>query len=170
MDFFSWSDWVRSAPGGLHFLAALGALLLGIVVLKQPKGTTRHRVLGSIWVLLMMIINTSAFTMYDIAGRPNLFHFFAVVSFVTVAFGYVSIRRYALTGDARYLVNHRIYMTWGYFGLASAGAWQVIMRMLVEMELRFSYGLVLGTLIALTILAGVLLNRYLMQRVSAGVA
>ncbi|MEQ8404651.1 MAG: DUF2306 domain-containing protein [Oceanicaulis sp.] len=52
----------------LHAVAALGALVLGVVQFTAPKGTIPHRTLGYIWVTLMVVTAVSAFF---IRSRPD---------------------------------------------------------------------------------------------------
>lgn len=44
----------------LHAIAALAALVLGIVQFIAPKGTLPHRILGPVWALLMATVIISA--------------------------------------------------------------------------------------------------------------
>lgn len=160
-DWLSWQFWVDTAPGALHFLLAVICLVLGAVVLFSRKGNSRHRVLGSIWLVLMITVNTSALSMYEISGRPNLFHFFAVLSLATIIPGYVSVRRYALTGRTEFLIAHRVWMSWGYFGLVAAGTWQIVTRLVHTIIGPGHFDTVLSLLIGLTVLASWAMNRYL---------
>jgi uncharacterized membrane protein len=58
----------------VHMLSALGSLLVGAAALARRKGTSSHRAIGWIWVLLMgSTAATSAF-MRDL-GLPNVFGF-----------------------------------------------------------------------------------------------
>ncbi|MGA7613075.1 MAG: DUF2306 domain-containing protein, partial [Xanthobacteraceae bacterium] len=50
----------------IHAYAAMAALALGIVQLSAPKGTLRHRALGWIWVILMLIVSITAFFIHEI--------------------------------------------------------------------------------------------------------
>ena len=50
----------------IHFFAAIGALALGTVQLAAPKGTLPHRIVGSIWVLLMLVVTVSAFFIHEL--------------------------------------------------------------------------------------------------------
>lgn len=120
--------WIRHLRGGVHFGAAAVGLLLGPVVLARPKGDQPHRWLGRIWVLAMLAVNLSAFTMYDVNGRPNLFHAFGFLSLYALVPGFLAIRRYRRTRDAVALRTHQVCMHWAYFGLAAAGIWQIISR------------------------------------------
>jgi uncharacterized membrane protein len=45
----------------IHLFFALSAFVLGAFQLLRPKGTQPHRVLGWIWVIMMMVISISSF-------------------------------------------------------------------------------------------------------------
>ncbi len=51
----------ESAPIPTHALAAMLAVILGGLQLASTKGTTQHRMLGWIWVLLMAYVSISSF-------------------------------------------------------------------------------------------------------------
>lgn len=54
--------WAEHPVVVVHLLCAIGALILGAVMLLRRKGTTSHRTLGWVWVLLMGgAATTSAF-------------------------------------------------------------------------------------------------------------
>ncbi len=46
---------------GLHLFSALGALILGVVLYFLPKGVALHRLIGRIWMGLMLLAALSAF-------------------------------------------------------------------------------------------------------------
>ena len=121
-----WHFWVETTRGGFHFVAALLAIVLGPVILMRRKGDQPHRWLGRIWVAAMLIVNISALTMYDISGRPNLFHIFAVLSLATMIPGFWAIRAFKKTRNRARLIQHQYFMVWAYFGLCMAGFWQMV--------------------------------------------
>ena len=43
-----------------HAYAAMAAFVLGVVQLAGSKGTTPHRLIGAVWVALMMVVGVSA--------------------------------------------------------------------------------------------------------------
>ena len=45
----------------IHLVFALSAFALGAFQLLRPKGTQTHRVLGWIWVFMMVVISVSSF-------------------------------------------------------------------------------------------------------------
>jgi uncharacterized membrane protein len=50
----------------IHAFVAMGAVVVGAVQLAAPKGTLPHRIVGSIWVLLMLVVSISAFFVHEI--------------------------------------------------------------------------------------------------------
>ena len=52
---------LEARPIPSHALMALLAVLIGGVQLMSAKGTSQHKVLGYIWVTLMMYVSISSF-------------------------------------------------------------------------------------------------------------
>lgn len=169
-DWLTWSYWVDGPLSSLHFLCALGALILGPIILFRRKGDRVHRWLGRIWALMMAVIIISALSMYDINGRPNLFHFFAVVSLVTLSCALWAIWRYKRTRKATYLVTHQHCMVWAYFGLFMAGFWQVIFNVVRSGIFDVSLGMLYNGLGCLTALAAIALYFILVKKYPAKTA
>lgn len=128
----SWDAWVETARGGFHFVLALTAIIIGAVVLLRRKGTISHRVLGTIYVICLMITNITALTMYEIDGRMTLFHWFAILSLATFTPGYIAILVYKFRRTPFWLELHRQFIAWSYYGLCAAGVWQVGLRLAVD--------------------------------------
>jgi uncharacterized membrane protein len=68
----------------LHAFAAIGAFVLGAVQLAAPKGTVPHRIVGSIWVLLMLVVGISAFFIHELRiwGPWSPIHLLAIFTLV----------------------------------------------------------------------------------------
>ena len=47
-----------------HVVAALSALGAGVAVLLRPKGTHTHRIVGTIYVLALVIVNVAALSLH----------------------------------------------------------------------------------------------------------
>ena len=100
----------------IHLVAALLALFLGAIVLFRRKGTTSHRLLGRVWVMLMITICLSSFfiqTIYPF-GWFNFIHLLSVFSLAML----VQAIRHIRNGRIR---SHQISMISIYF-LALIGA------------------------------------------------
>ena len=68
--------WQESPAIQLHALAAMAAFAIGVAQLSAPKGTPRHRAVGWLWVLLMLVVAVSAFFIHTIRlwgrGAPSI--------------------------------------------------------------------------------------------------
>ncbi len=103
-----------------HVIAAVLALLLGLVQFAGAKGNAVHRVIGWGWVLLMMTVAISSFVMLSLGGGLNPIHALSAAVLVLVPLGVVAARR----GD---VARHRGYMTGVFvFGLIVAGAFTFV--------------------------------------------
>ena len=58
--------WAEPSPIPFHAVVALSALVLGAVQLVGAKGTTIHRHIGTVWVLLMLGVALSALFIHAI--------------------------------------------------------------------------------------------------------
>ena len=154
-ELFSWDEWVSTFKGGLHFGFALIALVLGAIMLMRPKGTKSHRILGTAYVIFMVVINVSALSMHEISGQMTLFHAFAILSLATLTPGYVCILLYKRRRHPLWLELHRQFITWSYFGLVAAGVWQVGLKIAMSMVDPSLYGTLIMALNVMTFLAAI---------------
>jgi uncharacterized membrane protein len=92
-----------------HLTAALLALVLGGVMLALPKGTRRHKLLGRLWVGLMVFVAVSSFWI-----GFSWIHLLSVWTLISLACALWFIRR----GNVR---AHRGFMIGTYLGLVGAG-------------------------------------------------
>jgi len=161
------SFWISGLTGGIHAGLAVICLVLGPVIFLRRKGDKRHKFLGRIWAAMMLVLNITALMTYDLSGRPNLFHFFALLNLTALIPAFVYIRKYAKSRDPNHLRNHQEFMAWAYFGLTAAGFWQMITTLMrfemVPLHPRYFMPL-MGVL---TGLAGWQLSRFLKSRLQA---
>jgi uncharacterized membrane protein len=109
--------------GTAHVAAASIALALGLAVLARRKGDSWHVGLGRLYVAVMLAVAVPALFIYDITGRPGPFHVLAVVSLLTTALGWLSVRR---RGQSRPgVVAHGTFMAWSWVGVITAGLAQL---------------------------------------------
>ena len=91
----------------LHALAAMAALLLGIVQLAAPKGTLPHRALGWVWVILLLTISVSSFWIHGHSWRLwrtwSPIHLLSILTPILLIVGVMSARRHNI-------VSHKITM------------------------------------------------------------
>ena len=115
---------VFSLPIMLHLATVVPAFLLGPVVLWRRKGDATHRLLGRIWVCLMLVTAiSSAFIRTPGAGIAgtgfSFIHIFTVWTLVNVPLAVRAARR----GE---IARHRGMMTGLYAGLVIAGAFSFL--------------------------------------------
>jgi len=103
----------------IHASAAIAAFLIGALVLWRAKGTRLHKALGRIWVVLMLVVATSALFINEIRmiGPFSPIHLFVLVTYVGIARGL-----WAIVVE-RDIAKHRAAMQAVYVGaLLLAGA------------------------------------------------
>jgi uncharacterized membrane protein len=78
-----------------HAVAALAALMLGVVQLIAAKGTTRHRMLGWVWAALMGFVALSSFGITGQAGKGHWswIHLISVGALVMLVLAVAAARR-----------------------------------------------------------------------------
>lgn len=83
-----------SAVIQLHVASALGAILLGGVVLFRRKGDRLHKVAGRVWAALMALAATSALFISEIRllGRWSPIHLLALVVLATLVYAIAMAR------------------------------------------------------------------------------
>lgn len=106
----------------LHATCAILAMLIGAVVLFRRKGTPLHKALGRIWVVLMLIVATSALFINEIRmfGPFSPIHLLVLVTYAGIGNGLWQIRH-------RNVAGHRASMQATYIGaLLLAGAFTLM--------------------------------------------
>lgn len=93
----------------IHLAATILALALGIAMLARRKGTGSHRLLGWMWVSLMLTAAVSSFWVTGADGAYSAIHILSVVVVVLVPLAVLAIRR----GKT---VTHRRAMIGLFFG------------------------------------------------------
>jgi uncharacterized membrane protein len=97
-----------------HVVAATVSVLLGVVQLARRKGDLPHRVLGRVWVVLMLWAAVTSYWIRHIRdGEFSWLHVLSLVTLVTVTLGVVAVRR----GD---VAGHRGHMTGSWLGSLGA--------------------------------------------------
>ncbi len=77
----------------IHLAATILALALGILMLARRKGTGSHRLLGWIWVGLMLTAAVSSFWITGMTGGFSAIHGLSLVTLVAVPAAIYAIRR-----------------------------------------------------------------------------
>lgn len=105
----------------LHTAAAMTALLIGPFIFLMPKGPVLgHRLLGPIYIAVMLITIVTSFGIYTFSGSFSPFHFFAILSLSQITWGLYMLGRWQRSRDLVYLRGHFRGMTRSYYGLILA--------------------------------------------------
>ena len=104
---------LATPPLALHLSSAVTALLLGALVLTMRKGTALHRLLGRIWVALMVLAALSSFWLTGLRDGWSVIHLLSVWTLVALALAIHFIRK----GDVK---RHKAFMIGTYLGLVGA--------------------------------------------------
>ena len=110
-----------------HVIAAVAALLLGLIVFLQRKGTRLHVRIGIGYVISMLVMNLTALAIYRLTGKLNAFHIGALFSLATVLAGWIpALRR---KPRDKWLQYHFEFMSWSYVGLVAGAVSEVGTRL-----------------------------------------
>ena len=112
-------------PTGLaHLIFAILAILIGAAVVFMRKGTKKHRWIGRAYVFMMLAVNATALMIYELFGGWGMFHWAALLSLVSLVFGYIPAYR----KKPGWRVRHAYWITGSYVGLMSAFAAETLTR------------------------------------------
>jgi uncharacterized membrane protein len=123
----NFGNFITSNTGLVHFLASMLALVLGTFVLILKKGTAQHKLIGRFYALTMLVVLITAFMTYRLFGTWGIFHWTALISSLTLAFGLIPI---LLKRPAKnYLSLHLSFMYWSVMGVYGAFVSETLVRM-----------------------------------------
>lgn len=98
----------------IHIAAAVGAVVIGGIMLMLKRGTPMHRRAGRVWVALMLITALVSFGI-KASGNFSWIHLLSVWMLVTLG-----VAVYAIL--YRNVRKHQRWMISAYIGLVAAGA------------------------------------------------
>ena len=116
---------VHDNLGLVHLLFSILSLITGTMVLFSEKGTKFHRKVGYVYVFAMSGVIGTSFFMYRMFGGFGIFHFAALVSFVTLLGGMIPI---LFSKKKEWIEMHFSFMYWSVFGLYAAFASEILTR------------------------------------------
>lgn len=123
----NFGNFITSNTGLIHFIASIFALLLGTLVLILPKGTSKHKIIGRLYALTMLVVLTTAFMTYRLFGTWGIFHWTAVISSLTLICGLIPILTKRPTNNFKSL--HFSFMYWSIMGVYGAFVSETLVRM-----------------------------------------
>jgi uncharacterized membrane protein len=122
----NFENFITSTTGLIHFIASIFALLLGTIVLVLTKGTLKHKIVGRLYTLTMIVVLTTAFMTYRLFGNWGIFHWTAVISSLTLICGLIPILIRRPTGN--YISLHFSFMYWSIIGVYGAFVSETLVR------------------------------------------
>jgi len=134
-------DIIDGVTGWFHFVTSLLAIVTGTIVILNTKGTRFHKRVGYVYVFSMVSLNTSAFFIVNFGGL-SIFHFFAIVSLLTVLGGMIAAWR----RKKNWFTAHFYFMSWSVVGLYAA-LWSEIGTRFVKNLQDFWWMVAIATLI-----------------------
>jgi len=148
--------------GTLHLSVSIIAMLTGILVLSMKKGTKKHKQIGYVYVVEMLLVNLTAFLIYRLFGGYGIFHFFAIASLLTLFAGMYPILK---RNTKNYIFRHFNYMYWSVIGLYCTFCAEVLTRIPSYLSIQNNwllFSILTGVSIAIVMLiATILFKRYM---------
>ena len=114
-------DYLKEPALAIHLATAIPAVPLGAYIFLTKKGGPRHKMLGRIWMILMLVTASAAFFLRGInQGGFSFIHIFVLLTFISVPRAFLAIRR----GDIR---AHRSELAGMYLGACVAAGFSAFM-------------------------------------------
>ena len=112
----------------VHSVLALLAIPLGLYIIITKKGTKSHKMLGRIWVTVLLIVSLTAIFIQTIKpGQFSLIHLLVPYTIGSLIYSIWNIRRFKKTKIQRYKITHMRSMIGVYIGaLLIAGAFTLM--------------------------------------------
>lgn len=123
----NFGNFITSNTGLVHFIASMLALILGTLVLWNKKGTPKHKLIGKLYALTMVVVLITAFMTYRLFGRWGIFHWSALVSTITLICGLIPIL--IKRPQKNYITLHFSFMYWSVMGVYGAFVAETLVRM-----------------------------------------
>jgi uncharacterized membrane protein len=120
-------NFITSETGLIHFVASIFALILGSFILLLSKGTTKHKIIGRLYALTMLVVLITAFMTYRLFGTWGIFHWTAVISSLTLICGLIPILTKRPINNYKSL--HFSFMYWSIMGVYGAFVSETLVRM-----------------------------------------
>jgi uncharacterized membrane protein len=143
---------IHSNIGWLHFITAVLSMVFGTIVITNPKGTIKHKRLGYVYVINMLLLNISSFFIVNFDGF-SLFHFFAIVSLVSIVGGIAP----AIKRTKNWYQYHFYFMSWSVVGLYCAFWAEVGTRFVKNMQ-QFWWAVAIATFIT-AFIGNIIINK-----------
>ena len=118
-----------STLGYFHLVFSVIAMITGLIVVFNTKGTKFHKNIGYIYVINMLLLNISSFFISNFNGF-SIFHFFAIISLITIVGGMYPV----LKKSKNWIYAHYYFMAWSIVGFYCAFWSEVGTRFVKNMQ------------------------------------
>jgi uncharacterized membrane protein len=97
-------------PIPMHAMVAMAAIIIGGLQLFLKKGTSLHKFMGWVWVILMLIVCFTSFFIHKVNlwGKYSPIHLLSIWTIIAVFLGIY----FARIGNIK---RHKIFMVWTYW-------------------------------------------------------
>ena len=86
-----------------HIALALAAVPVGLFILLSKKGTAQHKLVGRVWLVIMLIVSLSAILIHEInPGRYSLIHPLIPWTIGSLIYSIWNIKRFKKTRHIKY--------------------------------------------------------------------
>ena len=123
----NFGNFITSDTGLIHFISSILAIVLGTLILSLTKGTAKHKMIGRLYVLTMLVVLVTAFMTYRLYGIWGIFHWTAVISSLTLICGLIPILIKRPINNYKSL--HFSFMYWSIMGVYGAAVSETLVRM-----------------------------------------
>ena len=135
----------HSPAGFIHLISSIAALAMGTLILIITKGTRLHKKMGYGYVISMVVLNITAFTIYRLFGQFGPFHIAAIASSATLIAGIIPPLFFR--HKKSWITFHFTFMYYSVIGLYAAFVSEIIVRL---PDVRFWWSVAGATLIVVT--------------------
>lgn len=143
---------IGDSSGLIHLISSIVSLIAGVLVLVLRKGTKRHKQIGYIYVISMLILIITAFMIYRLFDGWGIFHYSTIAILITISLGMIPVWTKKPANTWKY--QHFSFMYWSVVGLYAAFAAELLTRI---PETPF-FGMV-GIATALVLIIGAIIFR-----------
>ena len=104
----------------VHFIAAVLAIILGLINLVSEKGTFQHRMVGWFWLLIMSFVTVASFWIREINdGDFSWIHLLTIWTIIGMGIAITSIKK-------GHVKTHAAFMAGTIFGAVIVGIFAIM--------------------------------------------
>jgi len=142
----------------IHVAVAILCIVVGLVQFFRPKRGAGHRARGYLYVYAMLVADGTALLVYRFTGHFNAFHAGAIANFICIACAIVPLLRNPRPANWR--MTHYTFISWSYVSLMSAGATNIVARLLPVTTRAQVEWIALVLSLAMMTIAYILIRKY----------